>query len=243
MKRILAVEAAPVRPATALRRTLIAHHPFKATPCPWQRCNAGVCTLLTAVDIRPAGCSAAVLFETEMHTSLLLRALSMLLALLVVSPARGEDLSREYRIKAAYLYNLTKFIVWPDEDTKTKNAPITICVYGYNPFENYLEKLRERPVRDRTIAIRYVEERQSVDDCQLLFISQHNTNVPKLLSAAPPYPFILTVSDDEDFLARGGIVSLVTVNNNVQLDINLTRAKQTGFSVSANLLEIAHRIQ
>ena len=182
-------------------------------------------------------------FETKMHTSLLLRALSPLLALLIVLPARSEDLSREYRIKAAYLYNLSKFIVWPGEDTLPKEVPIKICVYGYNPFDNYLDKLRERPVRGRMIAIRYVQERESIDDCQMLFVSQHNTATPKLLNAAPPYPPILTVSDDEDFLTRGGLVSLVTVNNNVQLDINLTRAKQTGFSVSANLLEIAHRIQ
>lgn len=178
-----------------------------------------------------------------MHTSLTLRAFSTVFALLLVVTARAEDLSREYRIKAAYLYNLSKFIVWPDEESLPKNAPITICVYGYNPFENYLEKLRDRPVRERTIAIRYVEERQPVDGCQILFISQHNTNAPKILNTSAPYAPILTVSDDEDFLSRGGLVSLVTVNNNVQLDINLTRAKQTGFVVSANLLEIAHRIQ
>lgn len=178
-----------------------------------------------------------------MQTSLKLCALSTVLALLLVMPARAEDLSREYRIKAAYLYNLSKFIVWPDEDAQPKKTPITICVYGYNPFENYLEKLRDRPVRERVIAVRYVEERQPIDDCQILFISQHNTNTPRMLNSPPPYPPILTVSDDEDFLSRGGLVSLVTVNNNVQLDINLTRAKQTGFSVSANLLEIAHRIQ
>ena len=155
----------------------------------------------------------------------------------------GDELSREYRIKAAYLYNLSKFITWPGEETQGKDAPITLCVYGYNPFEDYLEKLREHPVKGRSIAIRYLDERQPVDNCQLLFVSRHNTTAPKLLAAPPPYPPILTVSDDQDFLARGGLVSLITVSNSIQLDINLTRAKQAGFSVSANLLEIAHRIQ
>lgn len=167
----------------------------------------------------------------------------LLLMLSAALASAGDDLSREYRIKAAYLYNLSKFITWPDEESQGKDVPITLCVYGYNPFENYLEKLREHPVKGRSIAIRYVDEHQSVDNCQLLFISQHNTTAPKLLSAQPPYPPVLTVSDDQDFLARGGLVSLITVSNSVQLDINLTRAKQAGFSFSANLLEIAHRIQ
>lgn len=155
----------------------------------------------------------------------------------------SEELPREYRIKAAYLYNLSKFITWPDENAQDKNTPITICVYGYNPFGQYLEKLEERTAKGRAIAIHYVNERQPANGCQILFISQHNTTAPKVLAAPPPYPPVLTVSDDEDFLSRGGLIALVTVNNNVQLDINLSRAKQAGFIISANLLEVARKIE
>jgi hypothetical protein len=179
-----------------------------------------------------------------MRKGLIARTLLPLLAMTIMSsPAFDEDLSREYRIKAAYLYNLGKFITWPNENEMPKDAPMTLCVYGYNPFDNYLDKLQERQIRGRAIAVRYIGENDPVESCQLLFISQLNKTQPKLLSAPPPYPPILTVSDDRDFLDHGGQVSLVTVSNNIQLDINLTRAKQTGFSVSANLLEIAHRIQ
>jgi hypothetical protein len=157
--------------------------------------------------------------------------------------AASDELPREYRIKAAYLYNLSKFITWPDEGSQDKNAPVTICIYGYNPFDQYLEKLRERRVKNRPIDIRYLTEQQPIVGCQVLFISQHNTTQPKLLTAPPPYPPVLTVSDDEDFLARGGLVSLVTVSNNVQLDINLSRAKLAGFTISANLLEVARKIE
>lgn len=166
-----------------------------------------------------------------------------LLFLMLCNAAWAEEVSREYRIKAAYLYNLSKFITWPDEDKLSKATPITLCIFGYNPFENYLDKLREHPVRGRPIDIRYIDEKQPVDDCQLLFISQHNASAPKLLVAPPPYPPILTVSDNQDFLSRGGMVALISINNNIQLDINLTRAKQAGLTFSANLLEVAHRIQ
>ena len=180
-----------------------------------------------------------------MRNGLIARILLALVGLTVVALARAgsDDLSREYRIKAAYLYNLGKFIDWPDEDSMPKDAPITLCVYGHNPFDRYLDKLKDRQIRGRAIDVRYLGEHDHYEGCQLLFISALNTVWPKLLSAPPPYPPVLTVSDDQDFLNRGGLVSLVTVNNNIQLDINLTRAKQTGFSVSANLLEIAHRIQ
>jgi hypothetical protein len=157
----------------------------------------------------------------------------------------GEELSREYRIKAAYLYNLIKFIQWPDEAPPKEAAdtsPMTICVYGYNPFDRYLEKLEQRTVRNRALVVRYVAERQPTDGCQILFISRHNTSQPGLLATPEPYPAVLTVSDDEDFLNHG-MVALVTVNNSVQLDINLTRARKAGFTISANLLEVARKVE
>lgn len=195
---------------------------------------------LDSAEIRSV---ADVRTEILMRNGIVARILFLLFAVALDSQAHADEISREYRIKAAYLYNLGKFIIWPNESDMPKDAPITLCVYGYNPFERYLDKLQERQIRGRSIAVRYLGEHDAIDNCQLLFISQLNTSRPKLLSAPPPYPPILTVSDDQDFLNQGGHVSLVTANNNVQLDINLTRAKQTGFNVSASLLEIAHRIQ
>jgi hypothetical protein len=117
-------------------------------------------------------------------------------------------------------------------------------VYGHNPFADSLEKLREHKVKGRSIAINYVSENQSVDSCTLVFLSRDNTApVPKVLSNAGGNAPILSVSDDQNFLANGGLISLVTENNTVLLDINLTRAKQIGFNISANLLEIAHKVQ
>jgi hypothetical protein len=157
--------------------------------------------------------------------------------------ADGDEPAREYRIKAAYLYNLSKFIEWPEEKTLSNETPFTICVYGHNPFADSLEKLREHTVKGRSIAIRYVPESQPIDSCQLLFLSRDNAALPKALSTAGTNAPILSVGDDKNFLANGGLVCLTTENNNVLLDINLTRAKQIGFNISANLLEIAHKIQ
>jgi hypothetical protein len=161
-----------------------------------------------------------------------------------LASAQSEEPAREYKIKAAYLFNLSKFIEWPEEKSQDAETPFTICVYGHNPFGDSLEKLREHKVKGRSIAIHYVAENQPVDSCKLVFLSRDNTAaVPKALSNAGGNAPILSVSDDKNFLASGGLISLVTENNTVLLDINLTRAKQIGFNISANLLEIAHKVQ
>jgi len=158
----------------------------------------------------------------------------------------ADELPREYRIKAAFLYNLTKFITWPDEKSWAADAPVTICVYGFNPFDIYLDKLSERTAKSRPIVIRYINEKvggNNVEGCQMVFVSQYNTASSNLLKALPATSQVLTVGDDPDFIAHNGLIGLVSVGNNVQMDIHLTRARQAGFGVSASLLEIAHKIE
>ena len=60
---------------------------------------------------------------------------------------------------------------------------------------------------------------------------------------ANPPPVLLTVSDDADFLSHGGLIALVDIGNNIHLDINLTRARKLDLQFSANLLEIARRLE
>ena len=189
------------------------------------------------------------------------------LALLMLSSgtdwAVADELPREYRIKAAFLYNLTKFITWPDEKSWSADVPVTICIYGFNPFDAYLDKLSERTAKSHPIAVRYLLEKngleknglektaldknghdtKGIEGCQIVFISQYNTASSSLLQTLSTTSQVLTVGDDPDFIAHNGLIGLVSVGNNVQMDIHLTRARQAGFGVSASLLEIAHKIE
>lgn len=157
--------------------------------------------------------------------------------------AAGEEPSREYRIKAAFLYNLTKFITWPDEKTWAANAPIAVCIYGFNPFDTYIRKLEQRTAKGRAIALRYPSQPDQLKECQAVFVSQYNTQKPDLQKIRAELPALLTVGDDHDFIANQGMIGLVAAGNNVQLNIHLTRAREAGFSVSADLLEIAHKVE
>ncbi len=53
--------------------------------------------------------------------------------------------SREYAIKASYIYNFTRFIHWPEEvDRKINDSGLTFCVAGENPFGKLLVKLEKK---------------------------------------------------------------------------------------------------
>jgi hypothetical protein len=169
--------------------------------------------------------------------------LSAVLCAAVAGSARAEEPSREYRIKAAFLYNLTKFITWPDEATWAADAPITVCIYGFNPFDTYIRKLEQRTAKGRSLVLRYPTQPDQLRNCQMLFVSQYNAHKPDLRELQAELPGLLSVGDAPDFIAGHGMVGLVAAGNNVQLNIHHTRAREAGFAVSADLLEIAHKVE
>src|SRR4051794_4694299 len=78
-----------------------------------------------------------------------------------LSSARA-DVVTEYQVKAAFLFNFTKFVEWPPDRFADSETPIVIAVLGRNPFGDELENLvRNRLVNGRRIVIRLLA---SVED-------------------------------------------------------------------------------
>src|SRR5687767_9459688 len=68
--------------------------------------------------------------------------------------AFGAEIATEYQIKAAFVYNFTKFVEWPPERFASATDPIVIGVMGTNPFGDDLKKaVQGRKVGGRTIVV------------------------------------------------------------------------------------------
>src|SRR5580693_8957863 len=64
---------------------------------------------------------------------------------------------RECEIKAAFLYNFTKFVDWPAATFANADAPIVIGVLGDSPCAQALERLvKDRKVNGRAIVVRRI---------------------------------------------------------------------------------------
>ena len=67
------------------------------------------------------------------------------------------QLSGEYELKAAFLYNFTKFVEWPEQSFKTADDPIAICILGENSFGRALEDaVAGRSLERRKLVLRQV---------------------------------------------------------------------------------------
>src|SRR5262245_59247368 len=104
------------------------------------------------------------------------RALAATCALLLAGwhavPARGsEAVPSEDQVKAAYLYNFTKFVEWPDSAFASPTAPIVIGIYGVDPFGPLIDDMvRNNTVAGRPLAVRRSVRMQDLRACHVVFV-------------------------------------------------------------------------
>jgi hypothetical protein len=164
-----------------------------------------------------------------------------LAALLAVMAAAGtvaaaQDVPLEYRVKAAYLLNFTRFVEWPAPPAA--GSPLTICLAQANPFGEFLAStIAGETVAGRPLASRVV----SVPDasCGVLFVPNGVAADP-MLRAVASTP-VLTVGDAPDFLQRGGMIAFVLEGGRVRFAINPAVAERHHLVISSRLLQLALR--
>ena len=148
--------------------------------------------------------------------------------------------SREYQIKAVFLFNFAQFVEWPPAAFADANSPIVIGVLGENPFGTYLdETVRGEQVNNRPLAVQRYRRVDEITTCHVLFISRSETNHLEQILASLKGRSILTVSDDEAFVQRGGMIRLATVQNKIRLIVNVDAAKAANLTISSKLLRAA----
>ncbi len=153
-------------------------------------------------------------------------------------------ISFEYRLKAAFLYNFTKFAEWPAQSFSTAGAPLELCIAGDNPFRGALAAATAgKRIHARPLKIKPVAGIKNLDGCHVLFVGpMTKRQMARLILATRKRP-ILTVSESAEFARAGGIIHLKTVNKKVRFVINLDSAKRAGVKFSSKLLRLAEIVQ
>lgn len=160
-----------------------------------------------------------------------------LILILSTSGLSGER--AEYELKAAFLFNFSRFVVWPQEEAE---MDFFICVLGRDPFGAHLEAIAGRKAMGRNIGVRRASSIAEAKGCQVLFISGDSTDeVVNLVTFFKGLP-ILTVSDRQGFALGGGIIELVQAEDRLGFEINLEVARRNGLDISSKLLQLARKV-
>jgi hypothetical protein len=186
--------------------------------------------------------------------------LSLSIALHVM-PCSAQDRSdsernREYKIKAAFLYNFIKFVDWPEEKVADPNEPIIIGIVGKDPFGDAFEPMTKKQIKGRNGLIKRFEDveklkKSSKTDkpaieplrrCHLIFIcSSEKENLTDIVNLVDKHG-VLTVGETPNMIKSGGMINFVVEENKVRFEINLTAAKNNKIKIRSQLLRLAKKV-
>jgi hypothetical protein len=164
--------------------------------------------------------------------------------LLFAAGARAQ-VSREYQIKAVFLWRLAQFTEWPQDAFDRPTDPIVICVAGDNPFGDALEAaIRGETAHGRPLALQYLRGVDPMKGCHIVYLSVPVTRQVKELSAALAGKSVLTVMDAETSpRSFNPMIRFVTANNKVKLLVNPKAVASARLVLDPRLLRAAEIVE
>lgn len=145
----------------------------------------------------------------------------------------------EYQVKAAFLLNFAKFVVWPPTAFSGPDTPFEICVLGANPFGSLLEEtVRGIEVAGRSFVVRNVSGASQSVGCHILFFGASERRQSRFLLNALRDLSVLTVGETDDFLAKGGIIRFRLKDSQLHFEIDAEAAARRKLKISSKLLSL-----
>ena len=153
----------------------------------------------------------------------------------------GET-SREYDVKAAFLYNFITFTEWPADAFSSSDGPYVIGVMGDDPFGSVLDQIvTGEQIKSRPLVVRRFKRLEDMHRVHILFLSPSEAHhLPEVLRWLKGQR-ILTVSDIPGFAEAGGGIEFVS-DTRIKLVINPTALREANLAVSSKLLRLAQLI-
>jgi hypothetical protein len=185
------------------------------------------------------------------------------------APALAEDsIDREYRIKAAFVYNFLKFVEGgrfappqdktEDADPNDPNDRLVVGVLGVPPSRIAFDEFQGKKVGPRLVQIQWFKsfteladeegeipeqypELETIRKCRVLFVCPSERAF--LQRILPPLrdSGILTVGDVPLFLETGGVINLLIEEKKIRFEVNLAAAARAQLVIRSSLLRLAAR--
>jgi hypothetical protein len=171
--------------------------------------------------------------------NLIRKGLGIFLCLLALAPRATLAQSKEYQVKAAFLFNFAQFVEWPDAAYAGTNASFCIGILGDDPFGAALEQtIQGETIGNHTLTVRRAHEVVDLKNCQMVFISKsEKSHVAEVMSVLGSRP-VLTVGEVDGFARAGGGINFYLEGTRVRFEINPAAAQKGGLKISSQLLSL-----
>lgn len=142
-------------------------------------------------------------------------------------------------VKAAFIYQFTKFIVWPDASFESKKSPFVICVVGDDCIVASLRStVSGKRINGRAYEVRHVKSVQEIPKCHVLLRATSKDDSDTTCVDRYGGAGILTICDFKGFTRSGGILRLYEGKHLLEMEINVDAAARAELAISSKLLSL-----
>lgn len=150
----------------------------------------------------------------------------------------AKSIAPEYAVKAAYIFNILRFVEWPDNSPQKNTSSINICMLGENDFGPHIKPIENKNIEGKPLRIIKKHSLKQTLDCHLVFVSSAELYPPDEISKILGSKKIIVLGNDLDFVKNGGMFSFYIENKKVRLALNKNTLANSGLKVSSLLLEV-----
>lgn len=143
-------------------------------------------------------------------------------------------------LQAAFILRLAHFVEWPplpEED------PFVIILLGNSSTEAALRRQASgKSIGGHPIEVRRVDDVELVEDASLVFVGEDFRRWTDTITHLYEQRPVLTVGENQNFIRRGGVISLFFEEDHIRLAINQGASQRAGLSLDPQLLAVAAEV-
>jgi TonB family protein len=165
-----------------------------------------------------------------------LSAIVLALALLVSLSGIGSSQSQDERaVRAAYIFNLVKFVEWPEEKPE-----IVIGFLGNRATGEFLQKMLDgKKSNSKSIRVMLFPTDAEFQNCSILYVTDLPASRMHSILDKVAKKNVLTVGDADSFAQEGGVIGLVKMGEQIRMQLNPDAVRRTGLKINPLLLHVA----
>jgi len=150
-------------------------------------------------------------------------------------PAARAQSRDERAVRAAYVYNLIKYVDWPEPQKE-----LTVGFLGDAATGSVIEQLLNgRTNQGQTIRVVSPAPGEDLERCGLLYVAGTSEADTRKALERVKGRSVLTVGETDGFVREGGMVALVNSGDHIQLEVNLEAVQAAGIRISSRVLGLA----
>ena len=147
----------------------------------------------------------------------------------------AQNQERESNLKAAFIYNFTKYIDW---NSSISDRFIIGIIGTSQVYDALAEIAQDKTVNGKKIVIKKFAKPDDLTFCNILFIPANNafslTNILARLDRGT-----LTISEQDGFAEIGTAFNFVIVHDKLKFEANVNSINAAGLKASSQLLKLA----